>query len=361
MKALVETLKRTSERGQMLVFAALFLAVVLGFAALAIDTGFIVHTRTDIQKDADAMALAGAQELCGASSCEPPADSVARSLGTPNRVSSGEAAIQFGVDCAGGTSSNHDLITVRITRYQASFLARVIGYEGGDIHACATARKFAIGGLSGARPFGLEDNCIAALNFGDTIVLKHDSATTRNCDAFQGNFGDLTLDGSGGNEFGEAVKYGSKSDICADSVPGCTNYLFSTLTGLQQGNLKEGLKYVQANTPSSCDTWAEVVTGTGVGERINPDCNPWRDDYAGVSERLWVIPIVDGMWSSGGSNSIRVKSFAIVFWEGTWNVCAGGNKCDIEVRFVEASVSLPGTAKTSLYEGATATTIALVK
>jgi hypothetical protein len=271
--------------------------------------------------------------------------------------------VTFGQDCDGNAASlNTDLITVEVTRNQPSFLARVVGFAGGDVKACATARKFAIGALSGARPFGLEDNCIEELDFGETIVLKHDSDTTRDCDAFQGNFGDLTLDGSGGNEFGEGIKHGSQSNICADSVPGCTDYLFATLTGNQLGNLKDGLEYVEANTPTNCDTWDEVIDEDATGEeRIVPACNPWRAGYTGLSERLWIIPIVDGMWDSGGNNTIHIKSFAIVFWEGTWKDCIGGNKCDIEVRFVQSSVNVPGTDRIDWYDGATATTVVLVK
>ncbi len=350
------------ENGQVLVMTALVLAVVIAAVGFAVDVGMIMHTRTELQKDADAMALAGAQALCGTTTCLTVADTDARLWGDKNGITGTDAvAIQFGVDCDGGTSTNYDMITVRVRRYQPSFFARVVGYDGADVPACATARKFAIGGLSGARPFGLEDDCITQLDFGDTVVLKHDSATTRKCDAFQGNFGDLTLDGSGGNEFGEGIKHGSTSNVCADSFPGCTDYLFSTLTGNQLGNLKEGLKYVQANTPLECDTWAEVVTGTGVGERINPDCNPWRPGYAGLSERLWIIPIVDGMWDSGGSNTIRIKAFAVVFWEGVYQDCAGGNKCDIEVRFIESAINLPGYDRVDYYDGATATTVALIK
>jgi hypothetical protein len=67
------------------------------------------------------------------------------------------------------------------------------------------------------------------------------------------------------------------------------------------------------------------------------------------------------MWDSGGNNTIHIKSFAIVFWEGTWKDCIGGNKCDIEVRFVQSSVNVPGTDRIDWYDGATATTVVLVK
>lgn len=351
---------RDNERGQVIVLAALLLAGVIGAVALSIDVGMIMHTRTDLQKSADAMALAGAQDLCGTTSCEYTADESARKYGTLNGVASPDATVvQFGVDCDGGTSANHDMITVKVTRYQKSYLAGVIGYKGGNIPACATARKFAIGALSGVRPFGLEDNCITEIDYGDIVVLKHDSDSTRVCDALQGNFGQLAIDGTGGDEVREGIQFGTDSAICADSVPGCENYLFATQTGDQIGPVKAGIKYVYDNTPVECDTWAEVVTGSGTEEKITPACNPWRPGYTGISTRLWIIPIVDGMWDSGGNNDIQIKSFAIVFLED--NSKCTGNSCDLRARFVEASVNLPGTARVDYYDGAKATAVVLVK
>jgi uncharacterized membrane protein len=55
--------QRGRESGQTLVVAALVMAVVMGFTALAIDVGLFFEERRDNQNDADAMALAGVQYL----------------------------------------------------------------------------------------------------------------------------------------------------------------------------------------------------------------------------------------------------------------------------------------------------------
>ncbi|HET8943213.1 MAG TPA: pilus assembly protein TadG-related protein, partial [Dehalococcoidia bacterium] len=55
--------QRGRESGQTLVVAALVMAVVMGFTALAIDVGLFLEERRDNQNDADAMALAGVQYL----------------------------------------------------------------------------------------------------------------------------------------------------------------------------------------------------------------------------------------------------------------------------------------------------------
>lgn len=51
------------ERGQGLALFAIVLVVVLGFSALAIDVGFMMHKRAQLQKAADAAALAGIMDV----------------------------------------------------------------------------------------------------------------------------------------------------------------------------------------------------------------------------------------------------------------------------------------------------------
>jgi len=49
-------------RGQVLVLVALAIFVLLGFAALGIDVGFMYSVRHELQRSADAGALAGASK-----------------------------------------------------------------------------------------------------------------------------------------------------------------------------------------------------------------------------------------------------------------------------------------------------------
>ena len=53
----------SSQRGQVILYTALALPVMLGFVGLAIDVGYLMHRRTDEQKAADAAALAGAEYM----------------------------------------------------------------------------------------------------------------------------------------------------------------------------------------------------------------------------------------------------------------------------------------------------------
>jgi Flp pilus assembly protein TadG len=58
---------RAPRRGAIAPFAAILVVVLIGMVAFAVDTGYIVLTRTELQSAADAAALAGADPLMSAS------------------------------------------------------------------------------------------------------------------------------------------------------------------------------------------------------------------------------------------------------------------------------------------------------
>ncbi len=55
--------RNSKEGGQMLVLFVLALGVLMGFVAMTVDVGMILHERRSLQNGADAAALAGVQEL----------------------------------------------------------------------------------------------------------------------------------------------------------------------------------------------------------------------------------------------------------------------------------------------------------
>jgi hypothetical protein len=348
----------------MLVMGALCMVVVLAFAAVAIDVGVWLQIRTKLQADVDAMALAGALDLCGTSACETTAGTAADTKGPENGLTSGDWTVTFGVDCGGTASNLHDLITVRASRNQPSILARIIGVTDADIATCATARKYALGGSDGVRPFALEDDCIAAITYGSEVILKYDSDTTRVCDSTNGNYAAVAIDGSGASTYRETIKYGSDDYLCADTTPGCCThemsgcigrYNIDTETGNMTGPTREGIQYLYTNTPSNCDTWDEVTTDDG---DIETACTPWKEGYSAVGTRIIIIPVVDGLWDSGGRHTVRIKRFALVFLEGFDGSCTG-NDCDIRARFIKTTLTLPNAARVPLFAGADLTVAVL--
>ncbi len=112
--------------GQALLQVALFMVVLLGFVALAVDAGYIYGERRRMQNAADAGALAGARELC---------------FGDPAMASS--TAWTYAVTRNGAHEADviiQDYTVTVATRETANtFLAGIIGYASMEVNAIAAA------------------------------------------------------------------------------------------------------------------------------------------------------------------------------------------------------------------------------
>jgi len=346
---LTDRLRRLTQRGedgQMLVMASLTFVVVLAFSALAIDVGYFTHTRTKLQADVDAAALAGAQGLCTTAECAAIAEGIAHAMKERNDIRvTDTVTISTTEDCSGHEILRYDKISVRAERRNASFLAHLIGYDGANISACATAGRFAFGGGSGVRPFALEDNCIENITYDTTVVIKYDSDTTRNCDSDSGNYAAVAIDGSGASIYRTTIKYGSNGAVCIEGTDGCCPTLQTGCSGVykidtEPGNMigptRDGIDYLIDNTPANCDTWEEV---TDDDQNVVPACRPWAEGYTGAT-RVIIIPVVDGLWDKGGRHAVTIKNFAILFLEGYDDKCKG-NECDVRARFIPMTATLP--------------------
>ncbi|MCJ7511050.1 MAG: pilus assembly protein TadG-related protein, partial [Dehalococcoidia bacterium] len=127
------------ELGQGLVLAALGMLVILGFAAMAVDVGYWLAQKGEVQKAVDAAALAGAWEL--------PDDSVAAT------AKAQEYLLKNGVDASKGDTisitfrrtyitdpTKWDTIVVTVDRPAQAWFARAFGLEDaliGNVHAAA--------------------------------------------------------------------------------------------------------------------------------------------------------------------------------------------------------------------------------
>jgi len=365
------------ERGQIIVLAAGAMVVVLGFTALAVDIGFFAHTKRDLQNDADAMALAGAQEIPD----QGLANSKAQEWGTNNDVDlDGElVSIDFGTTCSG--LSEPTTITVRLERSQPTFLARALGITSGTIRACATAGRFSLGGGSGAVPWGLEDSCFTGATFGQTYTLKYDSqATSADCDSQGGNFGAMAVDESGAGpnctsipgpdeerKYRKAICFGAIRDLCSVTATNCSgeagddcsgspvsDHELCTEPGNMTGPTGDGVQYRMNHTSADCDTWEEVTFPEG---GLRDTCNPWAATPATDSQRVILVPIVDGLWSEGGRHKVTIVDFAIFFLE--YPPQCTGNNCDIQGRFIQTGLS--GSERAPFDPDSSVTTVALVE
>ena len=379
---------RDGEQGQIVILAALTAVVVLAFAALAIDVGQFLHTRTNLQADVDAMALGGAQKLCGTATCSTTAISWANDLRGPNDVTSAEAAARVSTDCDGNPIEDNDKITATATRNNSSFLAQIVGFTGADIYACATAGKFALGGAAGLVPFGIEEQCLGNADVGESYTLKFDSDTevaNGLCDSGKGNYAALGIDASGAGpgcssgagtddelQFKRAICFGANRGICAVSVISCNGeadddncasapvpaYQICTEPGNMTGPIKDGVSFRMSNTSTQCDTWEEVVDADT--DSLLPICDPWVPGGPS-SLRVIMIPVVTGLWGDGGTHKVTVVSFAVFFLETFVEKDCKGSDCDIRGRFIKTTMHTGGLGYAELDEDSAVTVIKLIQ
>lgn len=158
---------KENKRGSVLVFVAISLAVLAGFAGMALDIGMTVHKKALLQHAVDAAALAGAQEL---------PDS------TSDAYSVAESYLEENVGLSNLTSYTITFSELdRKIRVEASedvdyFFAKVIGFEKGEVVTKAAAIRAAVEIVDGnIRPFGVEDKDYSP---GEIVTLRFGAGGT---------------------------------------------------------------------------------------------------------------------------------------------------------------------------------------
>jgi hypothetical protein len=135
---------RSGERGQVLVLALIFIVVVLlGIAAFVIDVGYAYYAHRSLQSQADAAALAGAQELPDATKAQNVANSYGGQPGGKN-ANPNIPGIQTTVvtkcitSIPGCDPVNAVVVTERAAKVPTIF-AKLLGIDHFDIRVKSTA------------------------------------------------------------------------------------------------------------------------------------------------------------------------------------------------------------------------------
>lgn len=348
------------DRGQVLVAMALVLPVIIGAAGLAVDVGMIMRTRTELQKNADAMALAGARRLCGNSTCDTQAETDAGTWGGLNTVKATDTqVITAGVDCNGATTANHDLITVRLTREQPSFLARLVGFMGGDVSACATAKVGTPAAGMGLLPFGFHRvDPYPGSNPDDVCYFYETNGTTVNPNLWgdsclvkipspseswgSGNSGAVRLDegGPATNFDGDCNPGSSGADEYEENIEDGSECWYATNDKItpKTGNMKGPTCDAFANRLSGNTDSLATVFGT-------PDADGVYRFVDVNHPRFGIVPIVTTS-GSGSSADITITGFITVYIEGSCSGAGcngnGSNPACVSIKPVKSTIFLSG-------------------
>lgn len=137
-----------SERAQSAVITVVFMVALLSMAAAVLDVGSWYRADRKLQANADAAALAGAQEL-------PESTSAARLAAVDYADRNDGGVQQNDVEFRASVSPN-DTIEVNAERAAPGFFAKLFGLDSVQVRAKAVARVGVLGRARWAAPIGVD-------------------------------------------------------------------------------------------------------------------------------------------------------------------------------------------------------------
>lgn len=181
------TARLRDESGQAIVITILFMSVLVGGTAVAIDVGSWYHESRVAQTAADAAALSGAQSL--------PTDTAkATSDATAYTTANGGGLAPVnGIAFSKGFAA-HDTLTVTIQRAAPGFFSRFFGIDSVTVHATATARSAVPVDVKDVAPITVNEQHPDLLGRADCPCFNLDTTLPLGKDGAPGAFGMLDLD-----------------------------------------------------------------------------------------------------------------------------------------------------------------------
>ena len=284
-----------SSRGQMVVIVALIIPVLLGAISLGTDVAVFYFNWMQLQKAADAAALAGANYL-------PDNPSTAQSAATAYAESNGIKASEI---IATSVASNDLSISVTLRRTVPYYFARTLGLSTGLVSTSATASpqytpSTVNASTSGQVPSGGDSNGANGSNCSstggcqlipigldvNTVYSDGESITLQQGQIGPGNWDLLALGGNGGANLRTNIANGYSSMVSVGDW-------VTTEPGKKVGPVDQGFQD-RLNSAASVDP-----SGTFSSHTAN-------------DPRILVLPVVD--WEhQNGRSSVEVMAFASVW------------------------------------------------
>ena len=336
-------------RGQIAVVFSLALVALVGAMALGTDIAVLYFNWMELQKAADAAALAGANYL--------PTD-------TGDAISQAEAIIQSNGVKSGEydtptLSNGNTQITVTARRTVPYYFATVLGLASGRVAATATAQapyspttigsgNSASGGTGGGAGGGSgggssgtpvsTTNCGSSTGQYDVLPVAVNQATASN----YVNGGSYTL-----NRTGDTADNGNGKGNNSTWTDAPGNWGAVSLCG--NTNSANALRTTMANGfygPISVGQTLSVVTGLkngpiaqGLGDRINSSAdNP--STFSPTDPRAVILPVVTGFSGCGGNTcTLTITGFLAFYIDSVNGGAINGHFVTKEV--LEASAGNP--------------------
>jgi Flp pilus assembly protein TadG len=283
-----------SEKGVVMVIAVLMLTSLMAVTALVIDTGMVYLTRAQLQKAADAAALAGARTLRLTGN-----QAEAETAGTQYVAFNSSAPYQEAFQ----SSLTTGRFTVNLSKEVKFFFAPLIGFNRTTVKVSAVAAAWAVTKLNNIVPFGvLEQEFV----YGQQYILKY-GAGSGELDS-GGNYGALALGGTGAKVYLVNLKFGYSGTIAVGDQ-------LTTEPGNMAGPTDDGVSYRIGLCTDGCSYETKIAA----------DC-----------PRIVLVPVIDTL--PDGRGYTTVKGFAAFFLEETVESDSQGKK-DVVGRFLQYAVT----------------------
>lgn len=276
----------TCENGLALVLVSLALTGLLGMVALVVDVGAMTLHKNRLANACDAAALAGARELPAAGA----ATQVASAYIQLNGVSPDEALVEILED--------GKKIKVTSTREVELTFARVLGFTSTTVNAGATAAFGAISAATGVIPLSVPEQ---NLNFGQEYELKVGAPGL-----LAGNFGALSLEGSGADKYRTLIKEGYSGLISVGDW-------VTTEPGNMSGPTRDGINDRTSQCTHNCTV-----------NSYDPSC-----------KRVVLVPVYDPQTMDGGKNQVMIVGFAAFLL--SKDAVKNGNECIVYGYFLQTT------------------------
>lgn len=304
--------KMFNNKGAISILIALSMVVLMGFAAISIDVGWMLYNKSRLQNATDAAALAGVRELLES---EEEAKSVAEEYMVKNMPG-------FDVNNSDINSPVTNKLVVKAQEPIEYFFAKVFNifdkgntYDEGIVHAESAAitgpLKKIYGGL---KPFGIYKEKLSSENINSDGTIKIGSEINlmeKAGNSDKGNFNGLDLENENATNKGE-------DKFERNIIEGSTK---SYSIGGEPVEIEHG-KMTAANEKIN-----EII------ELCKSNCGEnacTYDNHIANCPRIFTVPIVEKI--SGSNKEVNIIGFAVIFLEGT--VGKGGNS-EIKGRFIK--------------------------
>jgi len=331
-----------SERGQTLLIGILVMTVLLGFTALAIDIGMFFEDRRHFQNSADAMALAGVQEL----PLDPfAAEQKARDWAANNGISAVE--IQT-VEVRTGLAPN-DTVYVELEKDFNWLFARVLGKTSTPVGAQAAARTGSLAGGFGAMPWALLEGDSACLDASGNAIFNMDCAVKvgAGSSAITGWYGALDYDGNGGGSAeydSNIIDNTTANSYCVASGPSaeCDAYVIDALSGNKVGGTDSGINTrLSAEPTAACNDSGNGIDDFDEVFAPNLGGNPTYNVLC-PSPRLIIIPIVTLNSACPTEKTVTIEGWTLAYLKGY--SCVGAATCSGAKGHWEVSITIVDAA-----------------